>query len=42
MVLVMSIWGKLGGAAAGFLLIKFPKILNFANFRRGPRMRYRP
>jgi len=32
----------LGGAAAGFLLIKNPQILNFANYRRGPRMRYRP
>jgi membrane associated rhomboid family serine protease len=32
----------LGGAAAGFLLIKNPQLLNFANLRRGPRMRYRP
>jgi membrane associated rhomboid family serine protease len=32
----------LGGAAAGFLLIKNPQLLNFANYRGGPRMRYRP
>ena len=32
----------LGGAAAGLLLIKNPQILNFANYRRPPRMRYRP
>jgi membrane associated rhomboid family serine protease len=32
----------LGGAAAGFLLIKNPQLLNFVNYRRGPRMRYRP
>jgi membrane associated rhomboid family serine protease len=32
----------LGGAAMGFLLIKYPRILSFADFRRGPRMRYRP
>jgi len=31
----------LGGAAAGFLLIKYPQLLNFADFRRGPGMRYR-
>jgi membrane associated rhomboid family serine protease len=32
----------LGGAAAGFALIKYPQVLNFVNYRRGPRMRYRP
>jgi membrane associated rhomboid family serine protease len=32
----------LGGAAAGFALIKNPQLLNWANYRRGPRMRYRP
>jgi membrane associated rhomboid family serine protease len=32
----------LGGAAVGFLLIKNPDWLNWANYRRGPRMRYRP
>jgi membrane associated rhomboid family serine protease len=32
----------LGGAAAGLALIHYPQVLNFANFRRGPRMRYRP
>jgi membrane associated rhomboid family serine protease len=32
----------IGGAAAGFLLIKQPQLLNFVNLRRGPRMRYRP
>ena len=33
----------LGGAAAGFALIKFPQVLNVANFRSSSaRMRYRP
>lgn len=32
----------LGGAAVGFFLIKNPNLLNWANYRRGPRMRYRP
>jgi hypothetical protein len=32
----------LGGAAVGFLLIKNPDLLNWANYGRGPRMRYRP
>jgi membrane associated rhomboid family serine protease len=31
----------LGGAAAGFALIKNPQVLNFVDFGRGPRMRYR-
>jgi membrane associated rhomboid family serine protease len=32
----------IGGALMGWLLIKNPRLLNFANYRRGPRMRYRP
>jgi membrane associated rhomboid family serine protease len=32
----------LGGAAAGFALIQYPAILKVFDFRRGPRMRYRP
>ncbi len=32
----------LGGAAAGFALIKNPWLLNLVNYRRGPRIRYRP
>jgi membrane associated rhomboid family serine protease len=32
----------IGGAAAGLLLIKNVQILNFVNYRRGPRMKYRP
>jgi membrane associated rhomboid family serine protease len=32
----------LGGAAAGFLLIKYPQLLKFTDYRRPPRMRYRP
>jgi membrane associated rhomboid family serine protease len=31
----------IGGALMGFLLIKNPRILEFANYRPGPRMRYR-
>ena len=31
----------LGGAAAGFAMINYPQLLNFANFGSGPRMRYR-
>ncbi len=32
----------IGGAIMGYLLIKNPRILEFANYRRPPRMRYRP
>jgi membrane associated rhomboid family serine protease len=32
----------LGGAIAGFALIKNPRLLNFFEFRSAPRMRYRP
>ena len=32
----------LGGAVAGFALIKNPRVLNFFEFRPRPRMRYRP
>ena len=32
----------LGGAVAGFALIKYPRVLNFFEFRPRPRMRYRP
>jgi len=32
----------IGGALMGYLLIKKPRMLDFANYRRGPRMRYRP
>jgi membrane associated rhomboid family serine protease len=32
----------IGGALMGFLLIKNPRLLEFANYRRPPRMRYRP
>jgi membrane associated rhomboid family serine protease len=32
----------LGGAIAGFALIKNPRLLNFFEFRPRPRMRYRP
>jgi membrane associated rhomboid family serine protease len=32
----------LGGAIAGFALIKNPRVLNFFEFRPRPRMRYRP
>jgi membrane associated rhomboid family serine protease len=31
----------IGGALMGFLLIKNPRLLEFANYRRRPRMRYR-
>jgi membrane associated rhomboid family serine protease len=32
----------IGGAAGGYILIKNPALLNWVNYRRGPRMRYRP
>lgn len=32
----------IGGALMGWLLIKNPRLLQLPNFRRGPKMRYRP
>jgi membrane associated rhomboid family serine protease len=32
----------IGGAIAGYCMIQFPWLLNWTNYRRGPRMRYRP